>query len=78
MFKYQMGGNEEPGSSQVVLKDRTSGNGFKSKHRKFNLHVRKDFLIVTALNTQAGCPERLWSLRPWGYMQNLPGRGTRV
>jgi len=44
-YKYLKDGCQEDGAKifSVVPSDRTRGNGHKMKHRKFQLHMRKNF-----------------------------------
>jgi len=50
-YKYLKGGCKEDGAKlfSVVPSDRTKGNGYKLKHRKLQLNMRKNFfpLMVT-------------------------------
>lgn len=44
------------GPLTVVCNEKTRGNGYKLKYRKYHLNTRN-----------RSCPERLWSPHPWWY-----------
>jgi len=50
-YKYLKGGCQEDGASlfPVVPSDRTSGNGHKLKHSKFQLKMRKNFFPLRVM-----------------------------
>lgn len=66
---YEESKENRPRLSSVVASDRTWGNGHKSKYRKFHLKKESIFLQWRQLNTDSGCPQRLWSLYSWRYFK---------
>ena len=66
-FQYLKGAyrKEVEGLITRVCSDRTRGNGFKLKERRFRLHIRKEFFTMKVVKHCTGCLEKLWMLPPW-------------
>ncbi|KGL72932.1 hypothetical protein N309_09741, partial [Tinamus guttatus] len=60
-YKYLKGGSEEDGVGlfSVVATNRTRGNGHKLKHQKFHRNLRKNFLIVRAMEHWSRLPREV-------------------
>jgi len=70
-YKYLQGGCQEDGAKlfSVVPSDRTRGKGYKPKHRKFHLNMRKNFFPLREA-AQGGC-----GFSFSGDIQGCPGQG---
>lgn len=59
----------------AVPRDRMGSNGQKLMHReihqKWSRTLRLELYCEAELSTGTGCPERLWSLIPWGYSKSI-------
>lgn len=52
-------------NSSVVHSNRTRGNSYKLKRKKFCTNVHKNCFIVRVTEHWNGCPEGLWNLLLW-------------
>jgi len=64
-YKYLKGGCQQLGAKpfSVVPSERTRGNRYQLKHRKFQLNMRKNFFILRVTEHWNSVPrEVVWSL----------------
>jgi len=65
-FRYFKGAYEQEGDRLFTQsdKDRTRGNIFRLKERRFRLGVRRKFFPQRAVRSWHSCPEKLWCSIP--------------
>jgi len=68
VYKYLVEGSKEDRTRlfSVVTGDRTGGNGYKLKYKKFNLNFKKRIFTIRMNNR---LPREVESLHPWRYSE---------